>query len=111
MSVLEKSKRIDMATSKLGDLLTESSLTQRFKELYDSTILDYGLKMDAIHKKVEEDRKAFARDYTLMTADYNTMQHKLKTLTDQLLLLQKDVQSFQLQIHQMNNELLSVKQR
>ena len=100
-----------MAISRLNTLLNESMLTQKFKELYDSTIVDVGLKMESMHKAVEEDRKSFLRDYTLMTADYNAMQRRIRGLSDQVLLLQKEVESLQLKLNKTTIELNSIKQR
>ena len=100
-----------MAVSKLNTLLNESMLTQKFKELYDSTITDVGLKMQSMHKVVEEDRKSFLRDYTLMTADYNAMQRRIRGLSDQVLLLQKEIESLQLQLNRTTTELMSIKKR
>ena len=108
---MEKNRSVDMAVSKLNTLLNESMLTQKFKELYDSTITDVGLKMQSMHKAVEEDRKSFLRDYTLMTADYNAMQRRIRGLSDQVLLLQKEIESLQLQLNRTTTELMAVKKR
>ena len=92
-------------------MLNESSLTRLFKSLYDKTIVDVRVRMEGIHKQVEEDHESFVRDYTLMTSDYNAVQRHIKWQREQSQLLQEQITDLKSALEETNNQLNLIRHR
>ncbi|KNB44816.1 hypothetical protein JH06_1512 [Blastocystis sp. subtype 4] len=102
---------IETALQRLSDMLNESSLTRLFKSLYDKTIVDVRVRMEGIHKQVEEDHESFVRDYTLMTSDYNAVQRHIKWQREQIQLLQEQITDLKSALEETNNQLNLIRHR
>ncbi|KAK8808215.1 hypothetical protein WA171_001437, partial [Blastocystis sp. BT1] len=110
-SVLDKNRNVETALQRLSDMLNESSLTRLFKSLYDKTIVDVRVRMEGIHKQVEEDHESFVRDYTLMTSDYNAVQRHIKWQREQIQLLQEQITDLKSALEETNNQLNLIRHR
>mgnify|MGYP004642610363 FL=1 len=96
---------------RLSLMLNESALTRLFTNLYDSTIVDVQSRMDALHKKLEDDHESFVREYTLMSSDYDSMHQQIKAQYSQIASLREEVESLKMQLSSAQSLLTDLRKR
>ena len=76
--------------NKLTEALSNSSLDQLFRQVYDSAINDMTSQVDSLVSRVDSERASIVSDYSMVKRDYESMQKQIAAQTEMIQQLRRE---------------------
>ncbi|KAK8828383.1 hypothetical protein WA556_004797, partial [Blastocystis sp. ATCC 50177/Nand II] len=91
ISQLKKQVRdSEVIVNKLTEALSNSSLDQLFRQVYDSAINDMTFQVDSLVSRVDSERASIVSDYSMVKRDYESMQKQIAAQTEMIQQLRRE---------------------
>ena len=80
----------EVIVNKLTEALSNSSLDQLFRQVYDSAINDMTSQVDSLISRVDSERASIVSDYSMVKRDYESMQKQIAAQTEMIQQLRRE---------------------